>query len=1350
MTIKTYHLQESVRVSKELAMQKIHSETQRLMRESEVSLPYHRPKQRSLQEFLSRKKMMSEIPTNLTCAEKVKMFPEIISKVVEEKEKEAEIFYKSSDSEEDEKCIELKEFNQVNVLNDVKNKSEIKNKDKSDNKISIANTQKLTQYGIQESHIKGEIVVQQSLHFGASKKIFMDDMKNTKESKSIQDNLKYLREFFTNNSENMDISIDSNQCILEENVLNISETEIENNGNEKVIELSTVNDLSFQSKNQETILETSIINNKTNTISRISVNVKGVEQETVNFNQSKQISETNLKSNEQKNCNIEIVDHDDTDFSPGFKVNESSKKSNMKEKILANILKLKPIIKGSPGSIIDFTGSKHMNEGVAQLLNRFAQHSIIVKPKIEGVTKVKIMNTEREDNNTKIKEETLLFKKTVVKNEDDKEHKPGEKLKKLREDLKRRIAYVRHEEWKKKEEDEKEDEELKDESDSYYAGLPDEEELLEDDESSESEPEENDVLIIDNQKSICEFADEEAEESDHEYIGNSENEKDNEKEQEEEVEVDDHDKELKENEDDESLESEDEKFANKPTKLKRIMKSFEDDSNQLESSLSNDANSRLSFDRTRTDEDMFASQTSNSYASEDIDGIPPFQPRDRCSSDSRSQACKTPLPKPNNILSMISPVAQLTVLNASLDSAKKSASKTDSINFGQVDKSCLVINTSAMNSCNGILQNNSNLEKMIGLPKKLFDDPPETVNDDELVDICSGKFIETQNSERVINERNGVTDTQLMELCSGAFISQPVDLKKLEFKYANSNIHTDDTSQDITLTFDDEDNDNFMDSSMNMSSSMKRSDESMFSNDSKSPVKACTYSSKTSKSPMETWLKRANENMATIYTQQQKQNEVTDSQLRDVCSGVFMSQPIDMKELEQNDTLQIQSRILQDFKLTLSDKSKSLNKESNETNMNKKKLESLLQQIIANEKEETAPWSAYMIVSSDDDNLKKYKECCMKTKKKALKKRKKVQKLILSDDEENKSNEFSEDEEDQTIDEEDQKYIEYDSDENEIVVVNKKEIKKVAANFLEKEAELSESDWDSADEDEQDMDKFEYEEGDMEKIDENKMKKLLDKIHIKQIMDRDQREVKILQEFLFDDGDLHNDGISRERRFKWKNIDNFDDNLIPTVNDDDEIDDNVDAAVEAQMRKIRYEQQKFLEEKEKNINQNAEKDFEESHSCKLGLKVISVRSSRKSSLKNHGVKGINLNTNKNFLLHGVSNLSSKISTKFKNSAVSNIRGSFLSRGEETLVRIAQNLPETNKKIINPLRNRKFVFEHVSPSVSNVLQEDLEQKNDTTLIKEKKKIRKRKMFSSQTPKTTKKLKVDDRTSCKQLF
>lgn len=35
-------------------------------------------------------------------------------------------------------------------------------------------------------------------------------------------------------------------------------------------------------------------------------------------------------------------------------------------------------------------------------------------------------------------------------------------------------------------------------------------------------------------------------------------------------------------------------------------------------------------------------------------------------------------------------------------------------------------------------------------------------------------------------------------------------------------------------------------------------------------------------------------------------------------------------------------------------------------------------------------------------------------------------------------------------------------------------------------------------------------------------------------MDDDNREVKMLQELLFDDGELH--GTGRQRQFRWKNI----------------------------------------------------------------------------------------------------------------------------------------------------------------------------------------------------------------------
>lgn len=185
------------------------------------------------------------------------------------------------------------------------------------------------------------------------------------------------------------------------------------------------------------------------------------------------------------------------------------------------------------------------------------------------------------------------------------------------------------------------------------------------------------------------------------------------------------------------------------------------------------------------------------------------------------------------------------------------------------------------------------------------------------------------------------------------------------------------------------------------------------------------------------------------------------------------------------------------------------------------------------EEQPKLPGTGFRIASSseDEDSNKQRKE---KPKKKVLKK-KKVAKLELSDDEDEGLKEFS-DEESEIEDDDEEKFVDYDSEENEVILVPKKEIKKVAKKFLENEAELSESDWDSADEDEQGMDKLEAEEGDAEDIDEDKMKDELDRIHMKQVMDEDQRDVRMLQELLFDDGDLHSEGAGRERKFKWKNI----------------------------------------------------------------------------------------------------------------------------------------------------------------------------------------------------------------------
>lgn len=64
-----------------------------------------------------------------------------------------------------------------------------------------------------------------------------------------------------------------------------------------------------------------------------------------------------------------------------------------------------------------------------------------------------------------------------------------------------------------------------------------------------------------------------------------------------------------------------------------------------------------------------------------------------------------------------------------------------------------------------------------------------------------------------------------------------------------------------------------------------------------------------------------------------------------------------------------------------------------------------------------------------------------------------------------------------------------------------------AAQFLDEEAELTESEWGSADEDENDLDTFEVEAGDTEQFNEKKLRTDLEKIHMRRMLDEDQREV---------------------------------------------------------------------------------------------------------------------------------------------------------------------------------------------------------------------------------------------------
>ena len=62
--------------------------------------------------------------------------------------------------------------------------------------------------------------------------------------------------------------------------------------------------------------------------------------------------------------------------------------------------------------------------------------------------------------------------------------------------------------------------------------------------------------------------------------------------------------------------------------------------------------------------------------------------------------------------------------------------------------------------------------------------------------------------------------------------------------------------------------------------------------------------------------------------------------------------------------------------------------------------------------------------------------------------------------------------------------------------MHRKDMKKKATEFFENEAELSESEWGSADEDEKDLDKFEMELGDEDEFDKEKLHSELERIRL--------------------------------------------------------------------------------------------------------------------------------------------------------------------------------------------------------------------------------------------------------------
>jgi hypothetical protein len=242
------------------------------------------------------------------------------------------------------------------------------------------------------------------------------------------------------------------------------------------------------------------------------------------------------------------------------------------------------------------------------------------------------------------------------------------------------------------------------------------------------------------------------------------------------------------------------------------------------------------------------------------------------------------------------------------------------------------------------------------------------------------------------------------------------------------------------------------------------------------------------------------------------------------------------------------------------------------------------------------PKNARKLLDSSDDEADNESEDV--TEKKRVKKKKskqRVKKLGFSDDESEmdlmqnaqqfvvdsekdcEHGEEEEEDEEEPIEKDEEVLIDYDSEENEIEVkMTMKDKIKEAQKYFEDEAELSESEWGSADEDEKDMDKYEIELADDEQFDQAQLREEVGRIHARKVMDEDLKNVKKIQDLLFENEE--DDGVGRERKFRWKNQTEGFTMEDENARDGDDNQNEMDDDSEALWRKMRHERETLINE----------------------------------------------------------------------------------------------------------------------------------------------------------------------------
>ncbi|XP_050404155.2 claspin [Patella vulgata] len=270
-----------------------------------------------------------------------------------------------------------------------------------------------------------------------------------------------------------------------------------------------------------------------------------------------------------------------------------------------------------------------------------------------------------------------------------------------------------------------------------------------------------------------------------------------------------------------------------------------------------------------------------------------------------------------------------------------------------------------------------------------------------------------------------------------------------------------------------------------------------------------------------------------------------------------------------------------------------------------------------------------------------------------------------------------------------------DEDVSNIIIKSKKKkgfknkFGKLRAEFVDEEAELSGSEYES-DEDldiDEDDDILMEEEGDKDNpINETELRDQVGRAHLKQVIDEDKRELMRFQEMYLPDGDLHTEGAGRMRRFRWSNMDDeSQQDMFGQDSDAEGEDGDEEATEELKWRMERFKREKFLEEQKENEEKvEEESQGEESQIMKFGKCFLQKKDPVGS--KNPLQKSVSLPVNSSKTIEP---------TFVKPSLKSTKRGSFLNRSKEALAKIAIH----TKAKMNPnatKHSRNFVFQVISP------------------------------------------------------